>query len=249
MERHLKNICVRTIEDTKNVLINADREPEKAREFFKKCIEHDKNADAINLLFIKNFEKDLEMYDHMLLNEVNTLFEARKLERLITGRLKVLTKSLPDKKDDDFENFEKVISYGNLLQEELDCKIFELKNLSNQPELKKFKTKLDDTERLELCDKLISESLSDMPKYDKIFIGKIDKPTLLYLLGGKRPEKIKKIQMAGRHQNVYNLLLEISAHKFKDKIYIPNFVKHKICPEVLLNKTGDPILRLNERVY
>jgi len=248
MERHLKNISFRTVEDTENVSINADKEPEKAREFLKSCIEHDKNVSINNPLFINAMNKDLEKYDSMLLDDVNTLFEARKLERLITGRLKVLTKSKPNKNEDDFENYDKAIDYCNLMLKELDCKIFELTNRNCQPESKEFKTKLDVVERLELCDKLIAESTSDKSKYDKIFIGTIDKPTLNYLLGGKHPEKIKKIQMAGRHQNVYDLLLQISAHTYKDKICIPNFVKHKICPEVLLNKTGDPIKRLNESI-
>ena len=116
-----------------------------------------------------------------------------------------------------------------------------------QPEIKRFETTLTESERLDLCGEIIAESASDKPNYTKKFIGSIDVPTLSYLLGGNKPERIVKIRMT-THQKVYDLLLSISAHTFKDKICLPNFVKNLICPDVLLNKDGKSIKKLNERV-
>lgn len=123
------------------------------------------------------------------------------------------------------------------------------KGIKEEPqpdEAKKFETTLSDPERSKLCNDLITEAGSDIQKYNKRFIGKIDRPTLLYLLGGDRPEKIIKIQMAGAHQNVYDLLLSISKHKNRDGgTCLPNFVKNKFCPTILLDKTGKDIKQLN----
>lgn len=106
----------------------------------------------------------------------------------------------------------------------------------------------DNVERESFCYKIIEESASGKPNYTKTFIGSIDMPTLMYLLGGERPPEIRKIQMAGSHQKVYDLLLNISSHTFKGNICVPNFVKKIICQEVLLNKNGKAIKKLNENV-
>lgn len=114
---------------------------------------------------------------------------------------------------------------------------------------KKFITNLSNTERETLCNDLINEAKSDKPKYQKCFIGKIDRPTLMYLLGGERPEKIIKIQMSGRHQNIHGLLIGISDHKNKNGgTCLPNFVKKKFCPEILLDKSGNDIKQLNNAI-
>lgn len=117
----------------------------------------------------------------------------------------------------------------------------------NQSETKRFETILSDVERLELCNKIITESASGKPDYNKTFIGNIDVHTLMYLLGGNKPKEIVKIRMT-THQKVYDLLLSISNHKFKEKTCVPNFVKRTICPAVLLTKNGNTIKRLNENV-
>jgi len=120
-----------------------------------------------------------------------------------------------------------------------------LKRTIKQSEINRFETTLTDVGRMELCDKIIAESASDKPNYKKTFIGSIDKPTLMYLLGGERPYKIKKIRMAASHQNIYNLLFGVSSHTFNDEKCLPGFVKSKICPEILLDKDGKSILKLN----
>ena len=117
--------------------------------------------------------------------------------------------------------------------------------------MKKFKTILDDEQRNQLCDKLVAEAKSkDIDSYKKIFTGDIDKPTLLFLLGGDRPPKIVRIKMGSSHVNVYELLLSISDERFQNKNYnticVPGFMKTVICPEVLLCKNGNPIIKLSE---
>ena len=57
MERHLKHIRIQSVEQS-NEVINADKEPEKARAFIKQLIEHDNQADEANERFIKHIEKD-----------------------------------------------------------------------------------------------------------------------------------------------------------------------------------------------
>lgn len=131
----------------------------------------------------------------------------------------------------------------------IDTKIKDLQSKEPQrDEAKKFNTTLTDPDRAKRCDELIAEAGSDIQKYKKSFIGKIDRPTLLYLLGGDCPEKIIKIQMAGAHEPVYVLLLSISDHKNRlGKPYLPTFVKKIFCPTILLDKNGKGIKRLNNK--
>jgi len=113
--------------------------------------------------------------------------------------------------------------------------------------VKRFETVLSSDDRLSLCDEIMLDTASDKPNYNKIFIGEVDKPTLMYLLGSDRPEKIKKIRIT-THKKVYDLLLSISNHTYNGNICVPNFVKNIICPEILCNRYGETIKKLNERV-
>jgi len=135
------------------------------------------------------------------------------------------------------------------IQRQLDYKLDKSKNQPQKSTSKTFETKLDNNGRIELCCKLVSEATSEIPTYEKTFIGNVDRPTLIYLLGGERPLKIKKIQMGGSHKNVYAMLLGISTHKNnKGKEYLPDFLTKasgNICSQVLLNKDGKEITKLN----
>ena len=135
--------------------------------------------------------------------------------------------------DSEIERLKDLNSIGSLLK-------------TNQPVIKRFETTLNNDERLDLCNDIISESASNKPKYDKTFTGPVDKPTLNYLLGGEEPDKIIKIQMSGSHQNVYDLLLKHSNHKNKDgEKCIPPSIRMHFLPLVLLSKEGKPINKLN----
>jgi hypothetical protein len=135
------------------------------------------------------------------------------------------------------------------IQRQLDYKLDKSKNQPQKSTSKTFETKLDDNGRIELCCKLVSEATTEIPTYEKTFIGNVDRPTLIYLLGGERPLKIKKIQMGGSHQNVYAMLLKISKHKNKKgKECLPDFLTKasgNICSQVLLDKDGKEITKLN----
>ena len=106
----------------------------------------------------------------------------------------------------------------------------------------KFKTTLTDDERLELCNKIISNNGADRKNGAIIFkdIEEEHKTTLLYLIGGDRPEEIKPIKI-NSHRKVYELLLSISdePHPYKPKTKcVPDFIKSEFCPELLRNKDG-----------
>jgi len=123
-----------------------------------------------------------------------------------------------------------------------------------------FKTNLNDEQRKALCDEIIS---NDGSYNDKMANGKqykiktfVDleekhKPTLMYLLGGTKPDKIDKIKMT-THQKVYDLLYQYSTHtNIKGEKCLPDFLtksKNNICSKTLLNSKGGEITKLNNPV-
>jgi len=255
MDSHLEHIriCMGEPDSTPHITINADIHPEEAKEAMRQWMEDDRITIKENKRSSDNtitrIEKDLYEYDKMIMYEVS-IETIRNVKRLIIDRESVLIEFIPDKTDSNFERYEKAIAKCNRLKEKTDCKSDELKNQHPQSTLKTFETKLDDNGRIELCCKLVSEAeAEEIPTYKKAFIGEVDRPTLIYLLGGERPLKIKKIQMGGSHQNVYAMLLKISKHKNKKgKECLPDFLTKasgNICSQVLLDKDGKEITKLN----
>jgi len=104
-----------------------------------------------------------------------------------------------------------------------------------------FKTKLSEVERLELCDRIIKNKGAENNNQAIIFknITEEHKPTILYLFGGIKPNRITPIKI-NSHRKVYELLLSISdePHPYKKIMCVPDFMKSKICPELLLEKKG-----------
>lgn len=118
-----------------------------------------------------------------------------------------------------------------------------------------FPTNLTIETRQKLCDEIINNkgkrkiNLNNKTIYTEVFlnISMKHKPTLSYLFGGVKPEKIEKINIKS-HQAVYELLLEISAYKNrKGKICLPDILtksKSNICKNILL-KNGKSIRQLH----
>lgn len=119
-------------------------------------------------------------------------------------------------------------------------------------------TILTESERQKLCSEII-ENNGIVNNLDRFTTGKeilipvfknLTKEhhgTLAYLLGGKKPNKIKKLSIAS-HQSAYQFLLKYSAHKHKGKPTLPKIFREKFCPEVLCNHKGESIAKLNNLV-
>jgi hypothetical protein len=112
---------------------------------------------------------------------------------------------------------------------------------------RQFKTNLDENERIELCDRIISEKggKQEAKEDNRLFIDitEAHRPTLMYLLGGKYPEKVEimKVAVIGNLSTLLKKITDVDGvGKNSGTKVIPEFMK-RFCIEFLRKRDGGSI--------
>jgi len=202
------------------------------------CINKDINFDEIT----DTANNKLNTFDTTLENEFNewslllSNYSKQFRHNAILNSLRILRVLSGREKNLYFKNLFEM--YFNLVLK-LD--------LSDSPKTKFFETIFKDEIDLDLfCENIISQKgkISETLSNGKVIYISVfknisikHKPTLMYLLGYKRPVKIEKITYFSTSK-VYKLLYSISDSYYMGNKVVPNFVKNKIGCEVLLDRNG-----------
>ena len=200
-----------------------------------------------NWLYYTYIAENPEMYKRILDNDLDTKPKGNKiLENSLVSHEVILSILF---KNEGLEKWKAKIEDNNYFHPEKVSTKSELRILNkfvaNTTE-KVFKTNLNYEQRKVLCDEIISNNGSKIGtkrEDNRLFVDITEKhrPTLMYLLGGARPEKIEPIKYAV-NSNIYLLLKSITnvdgTGKNKGEKVVPNFMKTKICPEILRDKDG-----------
>lgn len=129
-----------------------------------------------------------------------------------------------------------------------------LNNILSKKDLPVFETILSKEKRTELCNEIIANNGNRIGKKgedNRLFVDITSnhKLTLMYLLGGDRPEEIVPIKYAV-NSNIYSLLKSITDVDGKGtnlgKKVVPMFMCEKICPEILRDKNGDKFDKIKQ---